>query len=250
MKQHDSFLSLQNGSHPLCTYVSLDVRFAYLLKIKHIAGRGGSSSEYKKTYNYMSAITNMVQQVLAQGAINQLSKKLGVGSNVTQMVVSAGLPLIMKALSKNTKQQSGAESLFNAVKDDRHDGGILGQLDNLIGNPDSGQGAGILKHLLGGQQQNVFSGLSKGTGMPESGVQEIFKVLAPVVMGTLGKQQREEQLDLSSLVGRIQETEVEMEQQAPREMGFIGNLLDKDGDGRIDDDLKNIGMSVLGSLFK
>jgi len=192
----------------------------------------------------------MVQQVLAQGAINQLSKKLGVGSNITQMVIAAGLPLIMKALSKNTKEQSGAESLFNAVTDQRHDGGVLGHVEDLIGNPDAGQGAGILKHLLGGQQESVFSGLSKGTGMPESGVQDILKVLAPVVMGTLGKQQREEKLDLNALVGRIQETESTLENEAPREMGFIGNLLDKDGDGRIDDDLKDIGMSVLGSLFK
>ncbi len=198
----------------------------------------------------MSAITNMIQQVLAQGAMDQMSKKLGVSSNVTQMVVQAGLPLIMKALSRNAQQPQGAEALFNAVKDERHNGGILDQIGDLIGNPDAGEGNGILKHLLGGQQENVYSGLSKGTGMPSQGVQEIFKVLAPMVMGSLGKQQREQGLDVSSLVRQIQDDESRMEQEAPREMGFIGKLLDKDGDGRIDDDLKSIGMSVLGSLFK
>lgn len=198
----------------------------------------------------MSLITSMIQQTLAKGAIDQLSKKLGVSNSVTQMVVSAGLPLIMKAMSKNTKEPQGAESLFKAVSDDRHSGSILDSIGDLISNPDAGQGPGILKHLLGGQQENVYSGLSKGTGMPASGVNEIFKVLAPMVMGSLGKQKRDEGLDLSSLVGRVQETEVEFEKEAPQEMGFIGKLLDKDGDGRIDDDLKNIGMSVLGSLFK
>ena len=75
-------------------------------------------------------------------------------------------------------------------------------------------------------------------------------MLAPMVLGALGKQQREKKLDASGLAGMLGQERQKVESHAPSEMGILNNLLDADGDGDVDmADLASKGMGLLGGLF-
>ena len=65
-------------------------------------------------------------------------------------------------------------------------------------------GGAILGHVFGGQQGNVAAALGKSTSLlPESGQEylQLLAMLAPIVMGVLGKQHKERGGLLGSLLG-------------------------------------------------
>lgn len=75
-------------------------------------------------------------------------------------------------------------------------------------------------------------------------------MLAPLVLGALGKAQREGGLgarDLSAMLGGERQA---IRDKAPQGLDMLGQLLDSDGDGDYKDGVARIGSSLLGSLFK
>jgi hypothetical protein len=95
--------------------------------------------------------------------------------------------------------------------DNRHDGSILDNRGGFFGggvNQDAKQdGLGILGHILGGSQNNVVGALSKNSGMDTDSVMKILTLVAPIVLGHLGKQKKEQnasdQNGIGGLLGRL-----------------------------------------------
>ena len=73
---------------------------------------------------------------------------------------------------------------------------------------------------------------------------------APLVLGYLGRQRRERNLDatgLADLLGREQQT---AQERSPEAVGLLTRLIDTDDDGSIADEMAKMGTSLLGNLFK
>jgi hypothetical protein len=62
-------------------------------------------------------------------------------------------------------------------------------------------------------------------------------MLAPLVMGALGKAQRERGLDPGGLAGMLGGEQQRAADAAPGVMGMLGKFLDRDGDGSVLDDI-------------
>ena len=111
-------------------------------------------------------------------------------------------------------------------------------------------GDGILRHVLGGGRPAVEAGLGQKTGLRGDQMAQLLALLAPVVMGALGRKQRGSGLDagaLGELLGRERHT---VERRAPEGIGVLGGLLDRDGDGQVIDDVAKMGGGLLGSLLR
>jgi hypothetical protein len=180
----------------------------------------------------MASLVDALMQQLGGGGLKQISGQIGADEQKTQSAVTMALPLIMGALARNSSQGDGAQSLSKALAKD-HDGSILDNLAGFLGNPSAGPGDGILRHALGEKRQSVESGLSKATGLDAGSVSKLLVTLAPVVMGMLGRQQREKQIDANGLAGLLNTERQQVERQGSQ-MGMIGSLLDSDGDGQIE----------------
>ncbi len=187
-----------------------------------------------------SSIVEQLTSQLSGPALEALSGQLGVDNNTTASAVQAALPMLIGALDKNTNSTEGAASLQQALQKD-HDGSILDNLTGFLGSSDNGSGAAILGHILGGKQSGVEQGVSKMSGMNPQLVSILLQNLAPIVMGQLGKTQRERGLDpsdLSSMLG--QEREVARQtggSTGSMAVDLITKMMDQDGDGSMLDDL-------------
>ena len=166
------------------------------------------------------------------------------------------MPVLMQAMKRNANSSEGASGIMGALQ--KHDGSILDNLGDLFSggtiNAVSDDGEKILGHVLGNRQGNVQNALSQKSGIDANSVGQILKVAAPIVMGVLGKQQRQSNVNSSSgiegLLGGL------IGNNAPdQNQSFLESMLDADGDGSVIDDVAGIvlggkkGKSALGGLL-
>jgi hypothetical protein len=200
-------------------------------------------------------IMDMLQGQLSGGLVDQLSQQIGGADREQTATAASGIvTTLISALARNASSEDGAAALSNALDRD-HDGGIL---DNLMGmlsgnvqpqNERAANGTGILNHILGDRQNGVSNMVSQMSGLNNNQTSQLMTMLAPVVMGMLGKTKRENGLDVGGLASLLNGT-VSQQQNSNPTMALVTSFLDSDGDGSIMDDVANMGMKFLGGLFK
>ncbi|HJD86591.1 DUF937 domain-containing protein [uncultured Empedobacter sp.] len=192
--------------------------------------------------------TNLIQGTIGQQVVGSAAKQLGINESQAQSAVAAAVPFLLSALNKNA-QTGGAEGISNALK--QHDGSILDNLSGFLGQGGNQQdGLGILNHVLGNKQQNVASAISQQSGISVGQVTQILALVAPIVMGYLGKQKQSEGLDsngIAGLLGGLVGGTSTQSNQGGVNLGGFEKLLDQDGDGQL-----GLGdaMGFLGGFFK
>jgi hypothetical protein len=138
----------------------------------------------------MTVSTPQLEQLLASQA-DQIGARIGADPQQIQQAVSAALPALLAGLRQQAAPGTG---LQQAIEQD-HDGSIL---DNLAGylqgtanlNPRTTNGQGILGHVFGEQQVQVQQAVSAQSGLDIGKVAQLLPLLAPIVMGMLGREAR------------------------------------------------------------
>jgi hypothetical protein len=199
------------------------------------------------------------KEVLTEDFLSNLTQQIGAESKEqTATAATSIVSTFMGAMAKNATKPGGAEALNQALERD-HDGSVLNNLSGVLamlgGNqqqaPQSStfNGAGILQHLLGNQQNEAVSMVSKMSGLNSNQTGNLMTTLAPVIMGMLGKQKREGGLDAGGLASMLMSMVGQQRQAGNPAMDLITGLLDRDGDGNLSNEVKGMGMRILGNLF-
>lgn len=157
----------------------------------------------------MTRLTDQIQALLGGDAVEQLGSQLGVDGNTFSTVTLTALPLMVGALSHNTRDQHGAESLASALHE--HDGGVFDHPDAIP--TDSLENEKILGHLFGSWRGAVEQEVERTTGADRESINKVLLTLAPIVMGWLGREQREANLDPHGLGEFIQNEHAENQRQ-------------------------------------
>ena len=184
---------------------------------------------------------------LLQGQdLGQLAEQVGGNEGQVKNGVMAALPAMLTALSKNTGTEKGAQELNNALEK-KHDGSILDNLSGYLSNPDLKDGAGILNHLFGSQTSNVANAVSQSSGLDTNGSMKMLQMLAPVLMGMLGQQKKQNNLDAEGIgnLTSMLASNFGSEAGASGIMEAVTNLLDANKDGNVMDDI----MGMVGKFF-
>ena len=155
----------------------------------------------------MAEMIKTLEQMLG-GQADRIGSRIGADPAQTQSAVSAAIPVLVAALG----QEADSPGLRQALERD-HDGAVIDNLDGYVDgtatlNPRATDGAGILEHTLGDRQQGVAQALSAKTGLDLGSITQLLPLLAPIVMGMLGKQARTEGTgggmgDLGSILGGL-----------------------------------------------
>jgi hypothetical protein len=194
-------------------------------------------------------MTTMLEALAAQlggPSVQNLARTIGADQATTQKALGAALPFLVSALAKNATTPQGAQALHQALSRD-HDGSVLDDLAGSLASPNTQTGEGILRHVLGDRRQAVEAGIGKASGLDARGVSTMLAAVAPVVMGMLGRTQRQQGLDTSALTQMLQG---EQQRAAAPALGGLARLLDADGDGQVMDDLARMGGGLLSRLLK
>ncbi|WP_040249246.1 DUF937 domain-containing protein [Psychroserpens mesophilus] len=194
----------------------------------------------------MSGILDLLNSDLGKTIISGVSGSTGTDQNKTSSVLTMALPVLMKAMERNASTPEGAQGLMGALSS-KHDGSILDNLSGLFGggvdDNVKSDGSKILSHVLGQKQSGVQQVIGQKAGIDAGSVGEILKVAAPILMGVLGKQSRQNNVsnpnELTGLLGGLLGGN-----ESKNEQSFLESILDADGDGSVIDDVAGM---VLGS---
>jgi hypothetical protein len=181
-------------------------------------------------------VLDMLQQQLGGNAVQQISRQLGTDHGTTETAIQAALPMLVGALARKAQNPAQAGALSQALSRD-HDGSILDNVTGYLSQGNAGAGDGILSHVLGGHSQAAATGLGQISGLDPGKAGMLLSLLAPLVMGALGKAQRSGNLDPGGLAGMLRSEHQAANAAAPGVMGMLGRFLDRDGDGSVMDDL-------------
>lgn len=211
----------------------------------------------------MSGLLDLINSPIGKQLISGVAGQTGQPENKTANVLAMAMPLLMGAMKKNASTPGGAQGLMNALSS-KHDGGILDNLGGLFGGGVDqnvmDDGAGILGHVFGSKQPQVENALSSKSGIDAGSIGQILKIAAPILLGYLGKQTRQQNVTspdaLSGLLGGL----MGGTKTANKQQSLIESFLDSDGDGSVIDDLAGMVLSgggqkkgglggLLGGLF-
>ncbi|CAZ98249.1 MULTISPECIES: DUF937 domain-containing protein [Zobellia] len=208
----------------------------------------------------MSGLLDLLSSPMGKQLISGVASQTGNSTDQTGSVLSMALPVLMGAMKKNASSPEGAQGLMSALSG-KHDGGILDNLGGLFsGGVDQSvmdDGAGILGHVLGGKQAQVENALSQKSGMDAGSVATILKVAAPILLGYLGKQTKEQNVSDSNGIGDLLGNLMGGGDSGNQQQSLIESFLDSDGDGSILDDVASMALGgkkggiggMLGGLF-
>jgi hypothetical protein len=190
----------------------------------------------------MFSLEDLLGKQQGTQAVDQISQMLGANPTTTNSAIQIALPLILSGLARNASQPNGAESLDNALEQD-HNGGILDNLGLLLEqNQQTPQtdGLGILGHIFGQKQGAVAQEVSQNTGLDIGQGAKLLMMLAPIVMGYLGKQKQQNNLGADGLSNLLQEKQQQIQSSDNPMMDIVTNFFDKNQDGSAMDDLASM----------
>lgn len=193
----------------------------------------------------MDAITQLITQQLSGTAVRTISQRFGLSETTANAAVQLAVPMIVAALARNAAQPQGAENLHQAINKDHHDGSIFGNLMDYLGNPQSANGAGILRHVFGGERPAIETNLAQATGMDQGSASGLLETIAPLVMGAVGQAQHDKELDAPGLSHLLAEQRQQVAAESPDLLGTLGSLLDQNKDGSAMDDLQRMAARFL-----
>ena len=204
----------------------------------------------------MSGLMDLISQHIGKEQISHIAKQIGASPEQTESAVSLVIPTLLGAVARKADSDEGANQIHQAVQTQGDAGGMLGQLGGLLsgsagsaitsalGGGGSGGMGDLLGSLLGGRQAKVEQGIGKASGLSATQIGSLMSMLAPMVMGTLGKTVQSKNMDAGGLAGMLRDEKKSMETQATG--GFLSGMLDQDGDGDFDfQDIMKMGMKKL-----
>ena len=138
----------------------------------------------------MTSITDLLEQLLQPSSLDRISNQVGANPDQTRTAIQEALPMLLAGLERNAADPQGAQSLQQALTEDRH-ADLLDDLEGYLSGSRGGKaanGAGILDHILGDRQEPAAQALGQRAGLSGGSILQILATLAPLVMGMLGKQ--------------------------------------------------------------
>lgn len=174
-------------------------------------------------------LLQILQGQLSDDVLDNLSQHIGAEKEQTATAASGIFATLLGGLANNASSEQGLSALGSAL-DRNHDGSVLDDLMGMAGGILQGQstgptnGAGILNHVLGDRQEVAAAQISQSSGLNMGQVMKLMPILAPIVMGVLGKARSSGGLGLGDLASILTGSA----QQAQTSGGFgdlLGNVL-------------------------
>lgn len=189
-------------------------------------------------------LLNMLASQIGDDKVEAVSQQIGADKQQTQNAIASSLPLVVGGLSRMSENDEGKKNLLSFLDRDG-DGDIMDDIGSIMSNPITmALATTLIGNILGNKKDKAENAVAKSSGLDIGSAGKILATIAPLAIGMLSKKKSEEDLDGDGIADALQTHKKEKEEKEGV-LGFVGNLLDRDGDGDAVDDIGGL----VGSLF-
>ncbi len=147
----------------------------------------------------------------------------------------------------------GTAQLLGSLLGGGGGGGAANAIGALLGTaPTSSRGmnvAGMLGHILGNNTQPVQQVASRASGLDAGKIGSLMMLLAPILMGALGKMKRQHGLDARGVADVLQRDREQIERKTGAGQGLLMKVLDQNHSGGISDEMMKVGMNLAKNMI-
>ena len=138
----------------------------------------------------------VMKMMLNSGALEQVSGMLGVDEKNAETAIEYVMPMLLKGMQGQMSNKKTQDSFVQALLDHSQDD--TADLKKAVKNVDLTDGAKIVNHLLGAEQEEVAAKARKKSGLDTKTILKIMAILAPILMSKMGKTAKTETAKSSS----------------------------------------------------
>ncbi len=147
-------------------------------------------------------LVSIIMQLLTPELIGKLASGIGGDKSLVGKAIGALVPSILGSLVGVAAQPNGGSLLTNAIS--KLDPGLMGNLGSVLGGAGQGAlattGTNILGSLLGNSALGTLAGaVGKFSGLGGTASTGLVGALVPLILGSLGQQQKSMGLDAGGL---------------------------------------------------
>ncbi len=170
------------------------------------------------------------------GQSGKLAEGAGVTENEAGSLAKMGIPVILEALNRNTETEEGKKSLDSALKDHENDFMNISSFFNR----DSEDSDRMMDHIFSENRNKVEETIADNAGVSKDKAKKMLMVIAPIALAYLAskKSKQNEKVDINDLIGK-EKKEIESKSSGSI-FDAAKSFLDKDGDGKVVDDIGGI----------
>ena len=127
----------------------------------------------------------IMKMMLQSGALEQVSGMLGVDGKSAESAVEYVMPMLLKGMQGQMKNEDTKYGFLQALND--HSKQDTKDLRKAVKDADVDDGAKIVRHLLGAQEEEVAAKATKRSGLDTKTILKIMAILAPILMSKMGQ---------------------------------------------------------------
>jgi hypothetical protein len=166
-------------------------------------------------------LVSYVMQFLTPDMVGRIASALGLNRSDAQSGVTAAVPALLAAFSGLADKPGGAQSLVNTIK---QQSGVADNFASMIGGSNQAsfieRGSSLLTSLLGSHDSaSLASAVGRFAGLGQTRATSMLGMLAPLVMGLIGKQIGTRGIDVGSLTSLLASQRDQIAQSLPAGMG-------------------------------
>lgn len=192
------------------------------------------------------ALFDDVMHGLGNDGMATIGRSLGVDHDTAATALSAAVPMLIAALSRNASHSDGASALLGAIERD-HDGSIFEQVTKALSGGHAVQdGEAILAHALGGtQRDSAAQAIGRATGMDTQKALQLLAMAAPFVLGAIGRAKRQKRFEPGDLGSYLSHERSALHGRSAGAMDMLSQILDADHDGSPLDEIAKMGSELM-----
>ena len=194
-----------------------------------------------------TSVLDDLRSQLSGDTVNDISRRIGADPQQTKTAIDGAIPMLLAALGQEAADPQRRAGLQAAIQED-HDGSVVDNLPAYLNGQMSGKatnGQGIVNHVLGDRREPAAQALAGKSGLDMGTIMSLLPLLAPIVMGMLGKKERSGGLSPDNLADALGGDTRRAANDSPDIGDLLGSVLGgHGGEGSTGD----IG-DLLGSVF-
>ncbi|MCF8383551.1 MAG: DUF937 domain-containing protein [Chlorobium sp.] len=174
-------------------------------------------------------LLDLVTKELSGENIGKISAFLGESSSGVTSSIGPAAASVMAGLMSKTSAHDGAQDIFSRINSGGYTDDFLKRFSGMLAGKSGTDelikaGSDLLSFLFGSKLGNLEAVVSSATGLAKGSSSSLLAMLAPLIMGILGKQAADENLDSAGVVNLLDSQKGFVQSAAPAALSNVLGL--------------------------